>query len=50
VQTLLTAAPSLADLTAADRPWTDIPAVALVGILMGLGFLIVAIRAMFKKK
>ena len=37
-------------LTAEDRPWQDIPAVAWVGILMGLGFLIVAIRAMFKKR
>jgi hypothetical protein len=32
------------------RPWGDIPGVVLVGILMGLGFVIVAIRAMFKKK
>jgi hypothetical protein len=37
-------------LTAEDRPWQDIPGVVLVGIVMGLGFLIVAIRAMFKKK
>ena len=32
------------------RPWGDIPGVVLVGILMGLGFVIVAIRTMFKKK
>jgi hypothetical protein len=33
-----------------DRPWTDIPGVALVGILMGLGFIIVAIRYITRKK
>jgi hypothetical protein len=37
-------------LAAEDTPWGQIPGVVLVGILMGLGFLIVAIRAMFKKK
>lgn len=40
-------------LTAADgdtRPWDSIPGVVLIGIAMGIGFLIVAIRAMFKKK
>lgn len=35
---------------AADRPWDDIPGVAWVGLLMGLGFLVIAIRAMFGKK
>lgn len=50
VSSLLTAAPSLADYAAEDRPWQDIPGVVLVGILMGLGFLLVAVRAMFKKK
>jgi hypothetical protein len=32
------------------RPWNDIPGVVLVGIVMGICLLIVAIRAMFKKK
>jgi hypothetical protein len=35
---------------AAQRPWEDIPGVVLVGIVMGIGFLIAAIRAMFGKK
>ena len=32
------------------RPWNDIPGVALVGIFIGFGLLIVAIRSMFNKK
>jgi hypothetical protein len=32
------------------RPWNDIPGVALVGICIGFGLLIVAIRSMFNKK
>jgi hypothetical protein len=32
------------------RPWEDIPGVAWIGILMGLAFLVIAIRAMFGKK
>jgi len=32
------------------RPWTDIPGVAWVGILMGVAFLVIAIRWMFGKK
>ncbi len=32
------------------RSWDDIPGVAWVGILMGVGFLIVAIRAILGKK
>jgi hypothetical protein len=35
---------------AADRPWTDIPGVALVGIVMGVAFIWIAIRFMFGKK
>jgi hypothetical protein len=50
VSTLLTATSPLSGYAAEDRPWQDIPGVVLVGILMGLGFLIVALRAMFKKK
>jgi hypothetical protein len=37
-------------LAADDRPWTDIPGVAVVGIFMGLGFIIVAIRYIIRKK
>jgi hypothetical protein len=29
------------------RPWTDIPAVRLLGVVLGAVFLIAAIRAMF---
>jgi hypothetical protein len=32
------------------RRWEDIPGVVIVGILMGLGFLIVAIRVILGKK
>lgn len=32
------------------RPWNDIPGVVLVGIFIGIGLLIVAIRSMFNKK
>lgn len=32
------------------RPWEDIPGVVLVGIIVGLGFLVVAIRMMFGKR
>jgi hypothetical protein len=32
------------------RPWNDIPGVAFVGIFIGIGLLIVAIRSMFNKK
>ena len=35
---------------AADRPWNDIPGVALVGIVMGVAFIWIAIRFMFGKK
>ena len=35
---------------AADRAWTDIPGVALVGIAMGIAFLWFAIRYMIGKK
>jgi hypothetical protein len=35
---------------AAERPWEDIPGVVLVGVIMGIGLVIVAIRAMFGKK
>jgi hypothetical protein len=50
VSTLLSATSPLSGYAAEGRPWQEIPGVVLVGILMGLGFLIVAVRAMFKKK
>jgi hypothetical protein len=35
---------------AADRPWSEIPGVGLVGGILGIMIIIVAIRYMFKKK
>jgi hypothetical protein len=38
---------------AAPRPWSDIPGVVLIGVVVGIVFLIAAIRGMFgnnKKK
>jgi hypothetical protein len=32
------------------RPWEDIPGVVLIGIVIGVVFLIAAIRAMFGKR
>lgn len=32
------------------RNWQDIPGVVLLGIIMGLGFLVVAIRMILGKK
>jgi hypothetical protein len=32
------------------RPWDDIPGVAWIGILMGVAFLVIAIRYMLGKK
>jgi hypothetical protein len=37
-------------LFAADRPWSDIPGVAVVGGLMGLAFIWLAIRYILGKK
>lgn len=35
---------------ATERAWTDIPAVRIVGIIIGITLIIAAIRAMFAKK
>jgi hypothetical protein len=35
---------------AATRPWSDIPGVVLIGVVVGIVFLIAAIRGMFGKK
>jgi hypothetical protein len=37
-------------LAAPERPWTEIPAVQLVGLVLGAGLLIAAIRAMFGRR
>lgn len=34
---------------AADRPWSDIPGVGIVGGIIGIMIIIVAIRHMFRK-
>jgi hypothetical protein len=34
-------------LAADERPWTEIPAVRIVGLLLGAAFLWIAIRSMF---
>ena len=33
---------------AADRPWTEIPGVRIIGAVIGTLLLLVAIRAMFR--
>jgi hypothetical protein len=37
-------------LTAPERPWTEIPAVRLLGIVLGVWLLIAAIRYMFGRR
>jgi hypothetical protein len=44
---MLTVAPILAE--NAPRAWTDIPAVAVVGIVIGVVIIVAAIRYMFGK-
>lgn len=34
---------------AADRSWTDIPGVRLVGAILGILLILAAIRAMFRR-
>jgi hypothetical protein len=38
------------DLLAAERPWTDLPAVRLIGLVIGGLLLVAAVRAMFGKR
>jgi hypothetical protein len=38
------------DWLAADRDWTSIPAVQLLGVLIGVLLLVAAIRALFGKR
>jgi len=35
---------------AADRPWTEIPAVQVVGAILGAVLLLAALRAMFGRR
>jgi len=37
------------DLLAADRSWSEIPGVRIVGAVLGLLLLLAAIRAVFRK-
>jgi hypothetical protein len=37
-------------LSAAERPWTEIPAVRLVGAVLGILLVVAAIRAMFGRR
>jgi hypothetical protein len=40
----------MAAILAADRPWSEIPGVDVVGGILGIMIIILAIRHMFKKK